>query len=98
MNLEHKVRRPLGARMAVMSVRVGVRLYQWTVSPFLVWLGGPGTGCRFEPTCSAYLLEAVETHGLGRGLWLGLKRLGRCHPWGGCGCDPVPSSFLSKAR
>lgn len=43
------------------------------------------------PTCSAYFLEAVETHGIGRGSWLGLKRLARCHPWGGCGYDPVPS-------
>jgi uncharacterized protein len=43
------------------------------------------------PTCSAYALEAIETHGAGRGLWLALRRLGRCHPWGGVGFDPVPS-------
>jgi len=71
-------------------VRVGIRFYQWTVSPFLVWLGGPGSGCRFLPSCSQYFLEAVETHGAARGSWLGVKRLCRCHPWGGCGCDPVP--------
>lgn len=71
-------------------VRIGIRLYQWTVSPFLVWLGGPGSGCRFLPSCSQYFLEAVETHGAARGSWLGVKRLCRCHPWGGCGCDPVP--------
>jgi putative membrane protein insertion efficiency factor len=71
-------------------VRCFIRLYQWTVSPFLLWLGGPGAGCRFLPSCSEYFLEAVETHGAVRGGWLGLKRIGRCHPWGGCGCDPVP--------
>ncbi|MBE2181114.1 MAG: membrane protein insertion efficiency factor YidD [Chthoniobacterales bacterium] len=71
-------------------VRAIIRLYQWTVSPFLSWLGGPGAGCRFEPTCSSYFLEAVETHGLVHGSWLGLCRIVRCNPWGGCGCDPVP--------
>jgi len=70
-----------------------IKLYRWTLSPFLQVLGGPGCGCRFEPSCSQYCLEAIETHGAARGLWLGLKRLGRCHPWGGCGCDPVPSAF-----
>lgn len=67
-----------------------VKLYQWTLSPLLVWLCGPGSGCRFEPTCSRYMIEAVTEHGAVRGIWLGVKRLGRCHPWGGCGCDPVP--------
>ena len=71
-------------------VRCLIRLYQWTVSPVLLWLGGPGSGCRFLPSCSEYFLEAVETHGAVHGGWLGLKRISRCHPWGGCGCDPVP--------
>ncbi|MCA1658420.1 MAG: membrane protein insertion efficiency factor YidD, partial [Verrucomicrobiaceae bacterium] len=44
----------------------------------------------FEPTCSAYFLEALEAHGIFRGTWLGVCRLGRCHPWGGRGHDPVP--------
>jgi putative membrane protein insertion efficiency factor len=70
--------------------RLFVRSYQILVSPILSWLGGPGTGCRFQPTCSQYCIEAVETHGLLVGLWLALKRLGRCHPWGGSGHDPVP--------
>ena len=71
-------------------VRCAIRLYQWTISPLLLWLGGPGSGCRYEPSCSQYFLEAVETHGAMHGSWLGVKRIGRCHPWGGCGCDPVP--------
>ena len=60
----------------VLLVRFLIRAYQWTVSPLLSWLGGPSTGCRFHPTCSAYFLEAVERHGALRGSWLGLKRLG----------------------
>ncbi len=71
-------------------VRFLIRAYQWTISPVLSWISGPGLGCRFEPTCSRYFLEAVETHGLLRGTWLGLCRLGRCAPWGGLGHDPVP--------
>ena len=72
-------------------VRVFIRIYQCTLSPLLVLVGGPDSGCRFEPTCSAYFLEAVERHGFWQGTWLGLKRIARCQPWGGCGHDPVPS-------
>ena len=61
-----------------------IRLYQLTLSP---WLGNP---CRYEPTCSRYAAEAIERHGALRGVWLAAKRLGRCHPWGGSGYDPVP--------
>src|SRR5215475_2944800 len=68
-----------------------IRAYQCTLSPLLGLLCGPDSGCRFTPTCSAYFLEAVETHGACRGSWLGFKRLARCQPWGGCGFDPVPS-------
>lgn len=50
----------------------------------------PGNRCRFHPTCSAYGLEAVQRHGGVHGSWLLLKRLARCHPWGGGGIDPVP--------
>jgi uncharacterized protein len=76
--------------LMLLLIRILIRAYQLTISPVLSWLGGPGSGCRFEPTCSAYFLEAVETHGALRGGWLGLKRLAHCHPWGGAGHDPVP--------
>jgi uncharacterized protein len=59
-----------------------IRIHQYAVSPLLSLLGGPGCGCRFEPTCSRYFLKAVETHGLWRGGRLGLRRLARCQPWG----------------
>ena len=71
-------------------VRFFIRVYQYTLSPFLRLLGGPNSGCRFTPSCSAYFLEAVEAHGVLHGSWLGLRRLGRCQPWGGSGYDPVP--------
>ncbi|HZC35777.1 MAG TPA: membrane protein insertion efficiency factor YidD [Chthoniobacterales bacterium] len=68
-----------------------LKIYKLTLSPFLAALtGGPGTGCRFVPTCSEYFVQAIEAHGLLMGGWLGLKRLARCHPWGGSGYDPVP--------
>ena len=73
-------------------IRILIRLYQLTLSPILMALGGPGSGCRFHPTCSEYFLKAVESHGARRGSWLGLKRIGRCHPWGGSGDDPVPAA------
>jgi putative membrane protein insertion efficiency factor len=76
-------------------LRFFIRLYQYTLSPLLRLLCGPDGGCRFTPSCSAYFLEAIETHGVCSGTWLGLKRLGRCQPWGGCGYDPVPSRETS---
>ena len=68
----------------------GVRLYQWLVSPVLRVVFGPLARCRFEPTCSAYAIEALRVHGALAGTWLALKRIGRCQPWGSCGHDPVP--------
>jgi putative membrane protein insertion efficiency factor len=61
-----------------------VRLYQICVSPILP------PCCRYSPTCSAYFIEAVQKYGVLKGGWLGIKRLMRCHPFGGYGEDPVP--------
>ncbi len=68
-----------------------LRLYQWSVSPVLTAVFGPaGFGCRYEPTCSQYAIEAVREHGAVAGSWLAARRVCRCHPWGGHGPDPVP--------
>lgn len=71
-------------------VRFFIRGYQRFISPVLHFVGGPGSGCRFTPTCSEYFLQAVEKHGVLPGAWLGILRIFRCHPWGGQGYDPVP--------
>jgi putative membrane protein insertion efficiency factor len=72
-------------------LRIPVHLYRWILSPLLHALaGGTGCGCRFHPSCSAYTLEALETHGSLRGSLLSLSRIGKCHPWGDGGFDPVP--------
>ena len=64
---------------------VGIlRVYKTAVSPLLP------PACRFEPTCSEYAMTAVERFGAGRGTWLAVRRLARCHPFGGSGWDPVP--------
>jgi putative membrane protein insertion efficiency factor len=70
-----------------------IRLYQVTISPVLRVFGGPQGGCRFEPTCSEYCLQAVKIHGSVQGLRLGISRICRCHPWGASGEDPVPASI-----
>ncbi|WP_461307957.1 membrane protein insertion efficiency factor YidD [Albidovulum sp.] len=67
-------------------VALPVRAYRLLLSPWL------GDACRYQPTCSAYALEALERHGAIRGGWLALRRIGRCHPWGGSGYDPVPGA------
>ncbi len=64
-----------------------IRFYQRCISP----LTPPA--CRFTPTCSQYMVEAIQKHGPFKGLYLGTKRILRCNPWGGCGYDPVPDKF-----
>ncbi len=71
-------------------IRILIRGYKRFLSPVIHRLGGPGAGCRYTPTCSMYFLEAVEVHGVLRGGWMGVRRICRCHPWGGSGHDPVP--------
>ncbi|MGB0733616.1 MAG: membrane protein insertion efficiency factor YidD [Pontibacterium sp.] len=63
-----------------------IRGYQLFISPFL------GNNCRYYPTCSHYTLQAIEIHGVIKGLWLGTKRILRCHPYTDGGIDPVPDS------
>ena len=61
-----------------------IKLYQKLISPFLP------SSCRFQPTCSHYAKDALLTHGILKGSFLGIKRVLKCHPWGGSGHDPVP--------
>ena len=61
-----------------------IRFYQLCISPMFP------NACRFTPTCSRYAVEAIMKHGIFRGSWLALRRILRCHPWGGSGYDPVP--------
>lgn len=61
-----------------------IRFYQYALSPMLP------PRCRYQPTCSQYAIEAVRKYGGLKGGWLAAKRIGRCHPWGGSGYDPVP--------
>jgi len=61
-----------------------IKIYQWVISPLL------GPQCRFTPTCSNYALQAFKKYGIFKGFWLTIKRISRCHPWGGHGEDPVP--------
>ncbi len=61
-----------------------VKIYQKLISPLLP------KSCRYEPTCSHYMIQAIEEWGVVKGTYLGLRRIGRCHPWGGVGHDPVP--------
>ncbi|HZX75528.1 MAG TPA: membrane protein insertion efficiency factor YidD [Cyclobacteriaceae bacterium] len=69
-----------------------IRLYQVSLSPLL------GAHCRHTPSCSQYAIEAIEEWGAGKGMWLGVKRIARCNPWGTSGYDPVPKKkATSKA-
>lgn len=70
--------------MIAAALKALVRAYQWCFSP---WMGGD---CRFEPSCSAYALQALDRHGAGMGSYLAARRLLRCHPWCQGGHDPVP--------
>ena len=75
-------------RLPRQAAHVLIRAYQLSLSAFI------GRHCRHEPTCSAYMDEAIARHGLLAGGWLGAKRLCRCHPWGTSGYDPVPEKIV----
>jgi hypothetical protein len=83
MNEQDDSKTSLGAWALLGSVRA----YQKVVSPLL------GQNCRYYPSCSHYAYEAIEIHGAVRGSWLGVKRIGRCHPFNEGGFDPVPGSI-----
>ena len=72
--------------MVVKPLIAIIKSYQKWISPLLP------ARCRYQPTCSQYCIEALYTHGLFKGLFLGIRRVLRCHPWGGSGHDPVPKS------
>ena len=72
--------------MLVSVLKKMIKVYQWAVSPWL------GNRCRYVPSCSEYTMQALDQYGIIRGLWLGMKRIARCHPWGGEGHDPVPTN------
>lgn len=71
-------------RLMAALLALPIRAYQLLISPWLP------PACRYQPTCSEYALQALREHGPIRGLALALRRIGRCHPWGGFGPDPVP--------
>ncbi len=73
-----------GSRLLARFMVLAIQAYQGTVSAFRT------SPCRYLPTCSEYARMAIEAYGPWRGGWLGVRRLARCHPWGGQGFDPVP--------
>lgn len=76
----------MSARPSI-AARAGVR----AIHGYQVVMSGSRSHCRYAPTCSEYTREAIELHGFGRGVWMGMKRIGRCHPWHEGGFDPVPA-------
>ena len=80
------------ADLAGLALRGIFRAYQLLISPVIP------PHCRYSPSCSAYALEAVRRLGPGRGGWLALRRVLRCHPWGGHGFDPVPAPDGRRGR
>lgn len=73
-------------------LKILIRGYQLLVSPLL------GPRCRFYPSCSHYAIDAIDTHGALRGVWLTVKRISRCHPWNEGGFDPVPPRCLNHSH
>jgi putative membrane protein insertion efficiency factor len=81
---------PEGVPSEPMALPVGRRLAMAAVRGYQLLRAGRPSPCRYVPSCSEYALESLERHGLARGTWLAVKRVGRCRPFGGRGADPVP--------
>ena len=87
-----RLRAEPGPRRAARAILLLLRGYKLLISPMF------SGSCRFIPSCSDYMAEAVRRHGVLPGVWLGLKRLARCHPFGSHGIDPVPGGELKIER
>ena len=79
-------------RILIFPFLMLIRFYQVAISPYTP------ASCRYSPTCSHYSVEALKIHGLFKGGWLGVKRISKCHPWGGSGYDPVPEKEVNNNR
>ena len=77
-------------KVATFPLLIFIRGYQLIISPLL------GSNCRFMPTCSEYAMESLRSHGLIKGSYLTIKRIGKCHPWGGHGYDPIPTKKVEN--
>jgi len=77
-------------KVATFPLLIIIRGYQLIISPLL------GSNCRFMPTCSEYAMESLRSHGLIKGSYLTIKRIGKCHPWGGHGYDPIPTKKVEN--
>ena len=77
-------------KIIIFPLLIIIKVYQLLISPIL------RSNCRFLPTCSEYAIESLKSHGLIKGIILTIKRIARCHPWGGHGYDPIPSKNLKK--
>lgn len=77
-------------KVATFPLLILIRGYQLIISPLL------GSNCRFMPTCSEYAMESLKSHGLIKGSYLTIKRIGKCHPWGSHGYDPIPTKKVEN--
>ena len=77
-------------KVATFPLLILIRGYQLVISPLL------GSNCRFMPTCSEYAMDSLRSHGLIKGSYLTIKRIGKCHPWGGHGYDPIPTKKVEN--
>ena len=77
-------------KFIISTLLIIIKAYQLIISPII------GSNCRFLPTCSEYAIESLKSYGLIKGIFLTVKRIGKCHPWGSHGYDPIPSKNIKK--